>query len=232
MANTANKEEKAEKLNIGESIVEVIQKNRKALITGGIVVIVLLAGFIAGLSVKDAVTAQGIKKVEAFNDRYEELRFDINDPAKEEDVKTLLDEVSTYAAKAFGYAGVRAYMLTASIHADRKNWQDAESAWVQAAKKGGKTYLVPVALFNAAVAAEEGGNIGDAVDHYAEVLKYADSFPQAAKAQFAIGRLREEQQDTEAALEAYRTLVEKWPGETIWINLANSRIIALSGLNS
>jgi tetratricopeptide (TPR) repeat protein len=230
MAN--KKEEKAEKLNISELVVEVIQKNRKAFIAGGIVVIALLVCFAAGLSIRDAVMAQEIKKVEAFNDRYEELRFDISDPAKEEEVKTLLDEVAAYAAGAFGYSGARAYMLTASIHADRKNWQEAEGAWVQAAKKGGKAYLVPVALFNAAVAAEEGGNIGDAVSHYTEALVYADSFPQAAKAQFSIGRLREEQQDTDAALEAYRTLIEKWPGETTWINLANSRIIALSGLNS
>jgi tetratricopeptide (TPR) repeat protein len=229
----ANTEGKTEKLNISELVIEVIQKNRKVLITGGIVVIVLLVGFIAGLSVRDAVTAKAIKEVEAFNERYEEIRFDINDPAKEEEVKTLLDELSAFAPKAFGYSGVRAYMLTASIHADRKNWQEAEGAWVQAAKKSGKkTYLVPVALFNAAVAAEEGGNIEGAVAHYTETLVYAEFFPQAAKAQFAIGRLREEQKDTEAALEAYRTLIEKWPGETTWINLANSRIIALSGLNS
>jgi tetratricopeptide (TPR) repeat protein len=82
------------------------------------------------------------------------------------------------------------------------------------------------------VAAEESGNIEDAIAHYTETLVYADSFPQAAKAQFAIGRLREEQQNKEAAIEAYREVIAKWPSETIWINLANSRIIALSGLNS
>ncbi|MDR2743163.1 MAG: tetratricopeptide repeat protein [Treponema sp.] len=228
----ANTEQKAEKLNISELVVDGIQKNRKVLIIGGIVVLVLLLGFAAGLSIRDAVTVAAIKEVEAFNDRYEEIRFDINDPAKEEEVNALLDEVSAYASKTFGYSRIRAFMLTASIHADRKNWQEAEDAWVQAAQKGGKAYLVPVSLFNAAVAAEEGGNIEGAIVHYTEVLVYADSFPQAAKAQFSIGRLREEQQDTDAALEVYRVLLEKWPNETTWINLANSRIIALSGLNS
>ncbi|MDR0377903.1 MAG: tetratricopeptide repeat protein [Spirochaetaceae bacterium] len=228
----AKTEEKAEKLSISELVVEGIQKNRKMLFTGGIVSIILLIGVVAGLSIRDRVTAQGIKKVEAYTDRYEELRFDINDPSKEEDVKTLLDEISAYAAGAFGYSGTRSFMLAASIHADRKNWQEAENAWVQAAQKGGKSYLVPVALFNAAVAAEENGNLDGAIAHYTEALSYADSFPLAAKAQFAIGRLWEERQDTVTALEAYRTLIEKWPGETIWINLANSRIIALSGLNS
>jgi tetratricopeptide (TPR) repeat protein len=225
-------EDKAEKLNISELVVDGIQKNRKVLITGGIVIIVLLVGIVAGLSIRDVMMAQGIKKVEAFNDRYEALRFDIADPAKAEEVQALLDEISAYAPGAFGYSGVRSFMLAASIQADWKNWKEAEDAWVQAAKKGGKSYLVPVALFNAAVAAEEGGNIEGAIAHYTEALIYADSFPQAAKAQFSIGRLREEQRDKESALEAYRTLIEKWPGETVWINLANSRIIALSGLNS
>jgi tetratricopeptide (TPR) repeat protein len=228
----ANTEQKAGKLNISEMVIDGIQKHRKVILVGGIVVVVLLLSSAAGLSVREAVTTKAIKTVEAFNDRYEEIRFDINEPAKEEEVKTLLDEISAYAAKAYGYSGIRAFMLAASIHADRKNWKDAEDAWVQAAQKGSKTYLAPVALFNAAVAAEEGGNIEGAIVHYTEALVYADFFPQAAKAQFAIGRLREEQKDTENALEAYRTLIEKWPGETIWINLANSRIIALSGLNS
>jgi tetratricopeptide (TPR) repeat protein len=228
----ANTEQKAEKLNISELVVDGIQKNRKVLVIGGIAVLVLLAGLVAGLSVRDAAAAKAIKTVEAFNDRYEELRFDINDPSKEEEVNALLAEISAYAPKTFGYSRVRAFMLAASIHADRKNWQEAEDVWVQAAKRGGKTYLVPAALFNAAVAAEENGNIEGAIAHYTEALVYADSFPQAAKAQFSIGRLREAQQDREAALEAYRALLEKWPNETTWINLANSRIIALSGLNS
>jgi tetratricopeptide (TPR) repeat protein len=225
-------EDKAEKMNVSELVVDGIQKNRKDLIRGGGIIIVVLVGIAVGLSIRDVLMAQGIKKVDAFNDRYEEIRFDIADPAKAEEVQALLNEISAYAPGAFGYSGARAFMLTASIHADRKNWQEAKDAWVQAAKIGGKNYLVPVALFNAAVAAEEDGNIESAISHYIEALVYADFFPQAAKAQFSVGRLREGQRDTESALEAYRTLIEKWPGETIWVNLANSRIIALSDSNS
>jgi tetratricopeptide (TPR) repeat protein len=225
-------EEKTEKLSADELIAAGIQKNRKFIIGGGIVIIILLVAFVAGLAIRDAASAKAISRIEAFNERYETLRFDINEPSKEEDVKALLDELAAYAPKAFGYPGTRSYILTASIHADRKSWLEAEQAWLQAAKKGAKTYLAPVSLYNAAVAAEEAGNIEDAIAHYTESLVYADAFPQAAKAQFSIGRLREEQQNKEAASEAYRAVIEKWPAETIWINLANSRIIALSGLNS
>jgi tetratricopeptide (TPR) repeat protein len=228
----ANTEEKKEKVNFSEIIIDGIQKNRKILITTGIVIIVLLIGFATGLSIRDSLVAGGISKIEAFNERYEALRFDLNDPSKEEEVNTLVGELSAYTPKAFGYSAVRAYMLTASIQADRKNWQEAKTAWAEAARKGGKSYLVPVSLFNAGVAAEEAGDIEEAITYYTKVLAFADSFPQPAKAQFSIGRLREEQQNKEAAIAAYRELIEKWPTETIWINLANSRIIALSGLNS
>jgi tetratricopeptide (TPR) repeat protein len=228
----SNIEQKAEKFNINELLVDGIQKNRKVLVISGIVILVLLTGLAAGLLIRDVLAAEAVKTIEAFNERYEELRIDISDLAKEKDANALIDEISAYASKTFGYSSVRAYMLAASIHADRKNWQEAENAWVKAAQKGAKTYLVPVSLFNAAVAAEEGGNIEGAIAHYNKVLIYAEFFPQAAKAQFSIGRLREELKDTEAALESYRALVEKWPKETIWVNLANSRIIALSGLNS
>jgi tetratricopeptide (TPR) repeat protein len=227
-----NAETKNEKLNINEIIIDIIQKKRKVFITMGIVIAVAIVGFAVGVSIADALEAKAISRVEAFDERYEALRFNINEPAQEEEVNALTDEVSSYASGASEYSGVRAYMLTASIHADRKNWKEAEAAWVQAAKKGGKSsYLVPVSLFNAAVAAEEGGDTEGAISHYTETLVYADSFPQAARAQFAIGRLQEEQQNREAAVEAYRELIAKWPAETIWINLANSRIIVLSGLN-
>jgi tetratricopeptide (TPR) repeat protein len=230
MANTARKDEK---VNFSEIVIDGIQKNRKILVITGIVIIVLIVGFVAGLSIRDSLEANAISKIEAFNERYEALRFDINDPSKEEEVNTLVDELSAYTPKAFGYSAVRAYMLTASIQADRKNWQEAKTAWAEAARKGGgKSYLVPVSLFNAGVAAEEAGDIEEAITYYTEVLTFADFFPQPAKAQFSIGRLREEQQNKEAAIAAYRELIEKWPTETIWINLANSRIIALSGLNS
>jgi tetratricopeptide (TPR) repeat protein len=84
-----------------------------------------------------------------------------------------------------------------------------------------------VSLFNAAAAAEEQGNLEAAIELYRQTLNYADIFPAAPRAQFAVGRLWEAQQNKEAAIEAYRGLIDKWPAETVWTGLANSRIIAL-----
>ncbi|MDR2403163.1 MAG: tetratricopeptide repeat protein [Spirochaetaceae bacterium] len=222
-------DEKIEGGKFTENLAYFIQKNRRLIfmITGALILIV--AGFVVVLSVQDRIRTRALSAVEAFNDRYEVLRFDINESAKEEEVAALLEELSAFAQKTAAFSGARSYALIASIHMDRKNWAEAERNWTLAAEKGKKTYLMAVASFNAGVAAEEQGNIEAAITHYGKSLALADDFPHAPRAQFAIGRLQEEQQNREAALEAYRALMEKWSSETVWVNLANSRIIALNG---
>jgi tetratricopeptide (TPR) repeat protein len=231
MANV-NAQEKKETVSFSDALVEFIRKNRKALVAAAIVCVVILVGIAAGFSIRENMVGRRISQVEALIERYEELRFDINESEQEADVQALLDDLDALASKSGGFAGARSYSLIASIHADRKNWAEAEKAWVLAAQKGAKGYLAPVSWFNAAVAAEEAGDVESAIAHYNEAIAFADSFPGASKAQFAIGRLEEGRGNREAALEAYRALIEKWPSDTIWINLANSRVIALTGLSS
>ncbi|GHT75225.1 hypothetical protein FACS1894124_6280 [Spirochaetia bacterium] len=229
VVSPAAAKEPAAGIQSNETLVSFIQKNRKPLIAAVIGIIVLFLGFVAALGIRESMMSKSLSRLEALNERYEALRMDITDPEKEADVQALLDDLDVHAKKSSGYAGARSGALIAAIHADRKNWTDAEKAWVLAAKKAAKTYFAPAALYNAAVAAEEDNNIETAIAHYTEAAARSDSFPQAARAQFQIGRLEEGQENREAALAAYRTLIEKWPSETVWTNLANSRIIALSG---
>ncbi|MDR3173147.1 MAG: tetratricopeptide repeat protein [Treponema sp.] len=201
---------------------------RKILICLGTVVIVL-AAFVAAVTIRNKLWEGAISRVEDFTRRYEELRFNITGEANAEPVAALLAELSAFAPKHSGYPGSRAYTLIAGIHGDKKEWAEAEQAWRDAAKKAGKIYLAPVALFNAAAAAEEQGKIAEAIALYTECLSMADLFPSSPRAQFAIGRLEEKQGNKENALEAYRTLRTNWPNDTLWRNLAQSRIISIEG---
>ncbi|GHV59189.1 hypothetical protein AGMMS49579_26830 [Spirochaetia bacterium] len=216
-----------EKVSLGEGINNFIQKNRKGILVCFGVIVVLLAGFIGGLAVRDAVRNKAISRVEDFNTRYEELRWDISEGTKVEETTALLTELTAFAEKTSGYAGGRAWAIIAGIRGDKKEWAEAVEAWSSTAKTASKTYLAPVALFNAATAAEEQGNAEDAIRLYTECLAGADIFPAAARAQFSIGRLQESQSNSAAALEAYRTLISKWPNDPVWTNLAQNRIIAL-----
>jgi tetratricopeptide (TPR) repeat protein len=226
---------KKEPVVLSDAIAGFIQKNRRIIIPVIIAALCVLVGLIAGFAIRDALEARAISQVEAFDERYETLRFDIADPARGEEVQTLLDDLEAFAKSPLrqGYPAARAYSMAASIQADLKKWTEAKEAWTAAARRGAKTYLGPISLFNAAVAAEEEGSLEEAIGYYTEITgSYKSAFPSAARAQFSIGRLREEQQNRTAALEAYRAVIDNWPSETVWTNLANSKIIALSGLSS
>jgi tetratricopeptide (TPR) repeat protein len=225
-------EEKKEKRGFGDVLADFIRNRRRELLVVMAASLALVIGFVAVYTVRSSLREKANSAVEDFARRYETLVIDINESEKTEEAKTLLDELDAFAKKTSGYAGARAYSLAASIHAEQKNWALAESAWRNSAKKAGNSYLAPVSLFNAAVAAEEQGNLDQAIELYAESAAHVSDFPSAARAQFAIGRLRESQGDTEAALEAYKLIPEKWTNESTWINLAQSRIIVLSNTGS
>jgi TolA-binding protein len=214
-------------ININDKISDFIQKNRKTLIVFLCAAVIIAVGLVAGLSLLDILGKNAISKAEDLDHRFEELRFDINAAENQEKVQTLLDEAKAFAEKNSGYAGGRAWFVAAAIHADRKEWAEAESAWTSAAGAAAKTYLAPTALFNAAAAAEEQGRIPEAIGLYSRCVELAAVFPAAARAQFAIGRLEEGQNNTDAAVAAYREVIGKWPNDTSWTNLAQSRIIAL-----
>ncbi|AEF86640.1 putative TPR domain protein [Treponema primitia ZAS-2] len=228
----ATTEERKEKLSFGDALADFIQNNRKALICILAAAIVIVLGSIAGFSIRDSLRGKAISQVEDLSQRYDVLVIDINNPSKEADVEALLDELTSFAGKHSGYPGARAYYLIASIYTEKKDWVQAEEAWSKSAKVGKKIYLAPVALYNAAVAAEEQGNLSRAISLYLESAAFDADFPDAPRAQFAVGRLYETQGDIPAALEAYRVIPEKWEAASTWINLAQSRIIFLEGNNS
>jgi tetratricopeptide (TPR) repeat protein len=217
-----------EKTGPGDKINDFIQRNRKKIFIclGAAALFVVL--FIGILTIRNVVYTRAIVRVEELNRRYEELRFDITRESRAEDVAALLAELKDFGAKRpSGYADVRAKVITAKIHSDKKEWAEALPAWIDAAKAGGRTYLEPVAFFNAARSAEELGDMEEAVSLYSQCLVRAESFPQAAWAQFSIGRIEESRDNLEAALEAYRTVVSKWPSDELWVNLAQSKIAVL-----
>ncbi|MDR1108009.1 MAG: tetratricopeptide repeat protein [Spirochaetaceae bacterium] len=227
MANVTERVEKDKKIN--EKLVEFIQKNRKFLLAVILGIMVLFIGLIVGITVYDALQTRAIGKIEGFRERYEALGDEIAETAKEDEVRALEDELKTFASTKGSYAGALAYSLLGNIYGEKKSWAEAGEAWTNAARKSPKTYLASVALFNAAVAAEEQGNIEGAIALYTECTGYAD-FSDAPRAQFSIGRLEESLKNYEAAISSYQGVINNWQNSWDWVNLAQSRIIALTVL--
>jgi len=229
-------QKKNEELNLTEKLNDFIQKNRIIILIGLAAVVVILAALVITISVRDKIQEKALTNLDDFSRRYDKLKdkFKIDNEGESEDdalrleeTASLLKELNVFAEKASGFASAKAYSLSADINWDMKNWADAEKAWLEAAKRGAKTYLAPVSLYNAAVAAEEQGNSETAISYYNRAFNYGDSFPSAARAQFSIGRLEESRNNKDAAIEAYKKLVGTWPNDTVWSNLAQSRILAL-----
>jgi tetratricopeptide (TPR) repeat protein len=223
-----NEKQGAEKnANAGEKINEFIQRNRKPIFITGGALFVLLIAVIAVLTLMDVYRNKTIAAAEEFNDRYETMLPSITEDYFAEDVNSFLEEVTEFAKKNSGYAGGRAWLLIGGIHTTKKEWPEAEAAYVSAAKSAGKSYLAPLAWFNAAAAAEEQTRTLEAIEYYSNSLTTPAGFSAASRAQFSVGRLQEALNEDEKAIEAYRALISGWPNDQEWTSLARSRIIAL-----
>jgi len=217
--------EKTEVAGSGDKIVLFLQKYRTALFVFMALLAAGVLGSVVFFTVRDQMQKKAIAVLEGYEKRKAELG-EIKDAAPLE-VEALLGELNAFAPSTFGYASAKAYALSADIYAARGEWAQAEEAWLRSAKKGAKTYLAPLSLFNAAAAAEEQNKLEEALDYYSRSLTFPVIFAAAPRAQFNIGRIHEARQDKEAAKEAYRALIEKSSDDSGWAKLAQSRIIAL-----
>jgi tetratricopeptide (TPR) repeat protein len=225
--------EKTEKLNIGGVLNNFIQKHRKGLLICLAASVIIVIAFAVFAAVTEKLQSQALSKAEEFKRRYEAIRIYINSETpgaaeRQEEIFALEAELKAFEETSFGYARVMAYTISAGIQGDRKNWAEAENAWVNAAAAAGKSYLAPIALCNAAASAENQSNNDRAIELYKQALEFGDSFPEAPRAQFAVGRILEIQGKKDEALEAYRALTGRWPDDALWANLAQSRILALT----
>ena len=213
--------------NLSESINDFIQKNRKPIFIMAASLLVLLFAVIAAFSVMDVFRNRAIAAVEELGGRYETMLPSINEEYSQDDVASFIEELTAFANKNSGYPGGRAWLLIGGIHTAKKEWPEAEAAYAQAAKSAGKTYLAPLAWFNAGAAAEEQGKTAEAIGYYGSSLTAPAVFPAAPRAQFAVGRLHETLNEDEKAIEAYRAVISNWSYDQVWTNLARSRIITL-----
>jgi len=238
LKETALKQKPSEKnqresdVTMAEKLIEFIQKNRRLLFVGFIAIAVILIGSIVGLAVQERFRANAFMRIDEFEQRYQALRpyigsEEIEAALRQGEITALLEELAVFAARSSGFAAARAHNMRAEIFERQERWQQAEGAWAAAAHATPASYFAPISLFNAAVAAEERGDLESALSLYARALAH-DYPPVAIRAQFAIGRIHDARNDREAALAAYQNLLSRWPHDPLFSNLAQSRIILLS----
>jgi len=217
-----------------DKISDFIQKNRKGIFATIIVVVVLFVGMLAYIYIGDYFNKKANEHVEELNTRFTDIQLlkrqgdNISD---QEDA--LLNDLEAYIAKTSpitegkGFAQGKVWSLVGHIYSGKEAWEKAEEAWLNAANKGSNTYLGPIALFNAAVAAEEQGKLDEAVTLLEQCVSHKFDFPSAPRAQFNIGRLYEQLGKNDEALAAYRVVLTKWPNMPVFQYLAHNQIIKI-----
>lgn len=187
-----------------------------------------VVGVAVGTAIKDSA-------VRASTTRLEKLEADYSAYSGEQDAakkatmeKAVLDSIEAIVKKGSkSYAAQKALALRARIREAAKDWGSAEKDWLAIAEAAPDSYLAPMALQGAAVAAEELGAADRATADYKRLIdKYGKVSIGIAHAHFSLGRLAEQSKDYASALVSYQKIVSTWPGSD-WTKLATDRIIFL-----
>jgi tetratricopeptide (TPR) repeat protein len=191
-------------------------------------ILVAIAAVAVLSAVKESSATASVARAETLIEDYAVYRSEPDAAKKAEAEKALLASADEIAAKwPRLFAAQRALSIKADLYETKQDWASAEKAWLAAVDAVPDSYLAPIALQQAATAAEELGANDRAIECYKRLIaKYEDRTVGLPHAYFALGRLSEGAKDYAAAMENYRKIVTTWPDDD-WTKLATDRIIAL-----
>lgn len=212
-----------------ESVILFIQKFRVLIVVVGIVLVAAIVAAIVLDEVQKSRLAASSVLIERLNDSYSawSAASETDKVAK----KTDLDSAVTEAMSFGSYPKQRADYIEAEVSFASKDFATAETRFLAAVEESKDSYLAPVALMNAAIAAEEAGKVIEAKSYLERLAAdYAKSSSLAPRALFNIGRLAEESQQWNDAKTSYQKILDEYASSS-WTKLARDRIIYLKVQN-
>lgn len=209
-----------------EIISTFLHRHRRTLIIMVAAVVIIVVGLFVYLEVQSSREQSARLAAEAVQELYDEWQ-----DASDADRAALADRLNERVDAVVQeyprfYAAQRALMVRGDLRWEQEQWSSAADDFARAANGFGDSYLTPIALFNAAAAAEEAGDIDRARQHLQQLVDQ-HATAEVPRALFTLGRLAEADSDPDQALNYYNRLVQNHAGSN-WTNLARNRIIALS----
>lgn len=221
-------ERNTEKKTFGEKFGDFLRKYRTVII----VVLAVIAAAVIAIAVISQVrisqAAASAKELEKANGDYSTWYSETDVTKKAAEEKTLSASLDQIIKKwPTQYAAARALAMKATIAQQNKDWKSAEADWELISTRFSKTYLAPIAIQNAAAAAEEAGNADKSIELYNKLIKnFEGKTVGIPHAYFSLGRLSEGKKDYKAAMDNYTKVVTAYPQDD-WTKLAQDRIIYL-----
>lgn len=213
-----------EKKSLSENLGDFILRNLRVIFVFCGVLLLGAVCAVVVISVNEKTIEKGLGKIDLISYELTNKSYDLSETEIAARQDKAVSSLSELVGKS-GIVGVRANMLSAEIYYQKKDFENARSAWLAAAQKGKNTYIAPIAFFNAASCSEELGNLDDAAAGYKSASEVKD-FYEAAHALFSLGRVQEAKEDFVAAAASYQALVDKSP-EDSWAKLAKTRLVSL-----
>ena len=213
-----------EKKSLSENLGDFILRNLRVIFVFCGVLLLGAVCAVVVISVNEKTIEKGLGKIDLISYELTNKSYDLSETEIAARQDKAVSSLSELVGKS-GIVGVRANMLSAEIYYQKKDFENARSAWLAAAQKGKNTYIAPIAFFNAASCSEELGSLDDAAAGYKSASEVKD-FYEAAHALFSLGRVQEAKEDFVAAAASYQALVDKSP-EDSWAKLAKNRLVSL-----
>ena len=178
-----------EKKSLSENLGDFILRNLRVIFVFCGVLLLGAVCAVVVISVNEKTIEKGLGKIDLISYELTNKSYDLSETEIAARQDKAVSSLSELVGKS-GIVGVRANMLSAEIYYQKKDFENARSAWLAAAQKGKNTYIAPIALFNAASCSEELGNLDDAAAGYKSASEVKD-FYEAAHALFSLGRVQE-----------------------------------------
>lgn len=200
------------------------KKGLIGILLGAMVLIVIGAVVLDSLQTKR--NNEAIILAENMVESFSDWSSDIEKESNEEKLLAYFEEALADYKGTF--AEQRALFTRGQYFIEQEMWQEAAGDFYGLYEAFPKSYLAPIALFNAASTMEQAGNVDKSLE-YLQILVdgYSDVSPEAPEALFNLGRLEEKQGNSEKAMEYYEQLILDF-SDTEWTNVAKSRIISLN----
>lgn len=220
--------DKEEEKSFSEKFSDLLSKHRVAFISVGATILIVLLAVGIFTIVSNSTAEHSSRAMEEARTKIASWNNETEEAKKTELETQIIADLDAVAKKwPRSFAAQQALFTKSSLYAYKKDWANAEAFSLEAAERLPKSYLAPIALESAAVAAEEQGKADVAAEYYEKIIsQYKEDTPNLAHAYFSLGRLSEGKSDFKAALEHYNKLLSDFSGSD-WSLLAKDRVVYL-----
>lgn len=218
----------SEKKTFSEKLADFISANRMLIISIGIAIVVAIVAVGIYTSVSGNIASSSSRAMDLADQKLQQWSQETDAQKKADEEKSLTADLDSVAKKwPRTVAAQRALLRKAAILSQKKDYAEAEKTALDALSRNKKSYVAPIALELAAVAAEEAGNVDVALAHYTQITKdYSKDNPITSHAYFNLGRLQESKKDYKSAASSYNEVISAYGGSD-WAMLAKNRVIYL-----